>query len=158
MQTGELIPSITSFSPPIWRHNIETAHRVIWAMLDLDIEDYLHVDRHASEAVLASIRLIVTNESHSSPFVLAIKTAGIKGLPDLLNAVLLICVCSVGSTSIYISSRTLQAMAEDGFAFKFLRKTDGRGRPVYALIFTMAIATILAYLNASSTGAEVFSW
>ena len=96
--------------------------------------------------------------SNSSPFVLAIKDAGIEVLPHILNAVVMVCVCSVGSTSIYISSRTLKAMAEDGFAWQILGKTDRRGRPYVALIFTGIVAAVLAYLNCSSTGAVVFSW
>ena len=102
--------------------------------------------------------LLGSKNAKSSPFVIAIFNAGIKGLPDLLNAVVMVCVCSVGSSSIYISSRTLHAMAEDGFAFSFFAKTDSRGRPYYALLFTAAIAIVLAYLNCSNTGSVVFSW
>lgn len=102
--------------------------------------------------------LIGTKNANSSPFVLAIKDAGIRILPDILNAVVMICVCSVGSTSIYISSRTLKAMSEDGFVFKFFGKTDKKGRPWVALLFTGSIAIVLAYLNCSSTGAVVFGW
>lgn len=102
--------------------------------------------------------LVGKSNAKSSPFVIAIFNAGIKGLPDLLNAVVMVCVCSVGSSSIYISSRTLHAMAEDGFAFSFFAKTDSRGRPYWSLLFTASIAIILAYLNCSSTGSTVFSW
>lgn len=102
--------------------------------------------------------LIGGSNANSSPFVIAIRDAGINVLPDILNVVVIICVCSVGSTSVYISSRTLQAMAEDGFAFKFFAKTDRSGRPWTALLFTGAVAIVLAYLNVSSTGAEVFGW
>ncbi|KAI9774234.1 MAG: hypothetical protein M1835_006057 [Candelina submexicana] len=102
--------------------------------------------------------LVGGSNANSSPFVVAIKDAGIQVLPHILNAIVMLCVCSVGSTSIYISSRTLLAMAEDGFAWKFFGKTDKQGRPYNALIFTGACGMILAYLNCSSTGAEVFSW
>ncbi|KAI9852632.1 MAG: hypothetical protein M1838_000080 [Thelocarpon superellum] len=102
--------------------------------------------------------LIGTTNANSSPFVLAIKDAGIQVLPHIFNAVVMVCVCSVGSTSIYISSRTLQAMSEDGFAWSFFGRVDRRGRPYVALIFSGAMATVLAYLNCSSTGAIVFSW
>ncbi|KAI9811008.1 MAG: hypothetical protein M1832_001085 [Thelocarpon impressellum] len=102
--------------------------------------------------------LVGGKDANSSPFVLAIKDAGIRVLPHILNAVVMICVCSVGSTSIYIASRTLKAMSEDGFAFKAFGRTDQKGRPYVALVFTGAIGTILAYLNVSSTGAMVFGW
>ncbi|KAB8356667.1 hypothetical protein FH972_024244 [Carpinus fangiana] len=102
--------------------------------------------------------LIGGSNAKSSPFVVAIFNAGIAGLPDLLNAVVMVCVCSVGSTSIYISSRTLHAMAEDGFAFEIFTRTDKQGRPYAALLFTGAVGIVLAYLNCSATGALVFSW
>lgn len=102
--------------------------------------------------------LVGSKNANSSPFVIAIKNAGIKVLPDILNAIVMVCVCSVGSTSVYISSRTLKAMAEDGFAPRFFDKTDRHGRPWTALIFTGAIATILAYLTCSEAGEKVFTW
>ena len=49
-------------------------------------------------------------------------------------------------------------MAEDGLAFKFFDKTDSAGRPWVAIMFSASIGIILAYLNVSSTGAEVFTW
>jgi amino acid transporter len=102
--------------------------------------------------------LIGSKDANASPFVIAVKMAGIKILPDVLNAVLVVSVCSVGSTSVYISSRTLKAMAEDGFAPSFCARTDKHGRPWVALLGTGAAAIVLAYLNVSSTGAVVFGW
>lgn len=105
-----------------------------------------------------SPNLIGGSDANSSPFVIAIKYAGIRALPDILNAVVMVCVCSVGSTGIYISSRTLQAMAEDGFAWKIFARTDQSGRPYVALMLTGCCGVILAYLNVSSSGAKVFGW
>lgn len=105
-----------------------------------------------------SEQLVGGKDAKSSPFVLAIEEAGIQILPDILNAIVMVCVCSVGSTSIYISSRTLKAMSEDGFAFKFFGKTDSHGRPYAALIFTGLIGSGISYLNVSSSGATVFGW
>lgn len=98
------------------------------------------------------------SDAAASPFVIAIKDAGITVLPDLLNAVVLVCVCSVGSVSIYISSRVLLALAGDGMAPVLFTRTDAQGRPRNALIFTTVIASGISYLNVSSTGARVFSW
>ncbi|KAI9798903.1 MAG: hypothetical protein M1833_004406 [Piccolia ochrophora] len=102
--------------------------------------------------------LVGGKDANSSPFVISIQDAGIEVLPHILNAVVIICVCSVGSTSIFIASRTLKSMAEDGFAFKFFATTDAKGRPYWALLFTGIIGTILSYLNCSSGGAKVFGW
>lgn len=102
--------------------------------------------------------LIGGSNANSSPFVIAIRDAGIGILPDILNAVVLVCVCSVGSTSIYIASRTLQGMSEDGLTWGGFGKIDKHGRPWAALLFTGAVAIVLAFLNVSRSGAMVFGW
>ncbi|KAF8454020.1 AAT family amino acid transporter [Terfezia claveryi] len=99
-----------------------------------------------------------TRNAAASPFVIAIQEAGISVLPDLLNAIVLICVCSVGSVSIYISSRVLVALAEDGMAPRIFTRTDRSGRPRHALIFSGIISSGISYLNVSSSGATVFGW
>ena len=67
----------------------------------------------------------------ASPFVIAIHDAGIKGLPSVINAVILISVLSVGkNSSTYASTRTLHALAEVHQAPKILRYVDKAGRPL----------------------------
>lgn len=102
--------------------------------------------------------LIGGSKTNSSPFIQAIKGAGIPVLPDILNAVVMVCVCSVASSSVYIASRTLKTMADMGYAFRIFNKVDAQGRPWTALIFTAGVSIVLAYLNCSSTGSVVFSW
>lgn len=75
--------------------------------------------------------LIGGSRTNSSPFIQAIKGAGIVGLPGLVNTVVMVCVCSVASSSIYIASRTLKTLADNGFAFKLFNKAipkDVHGR------------------------------
>ncbi|KAL3421573.1 general amino-acid permease gap1 [Phlyctema vagabunda] len=102
--------------------------------------------------------LVGGSNANSSPFVLAVREAGITGIPDFLNAIIMLCVVSVGSTSIYTSSRVLKSLAEEGFAFSVFKKTDKHGRPYVALAFSASIGVVLCYLNCSSTGAIVFGW
>ncbi|KAH7063697.1 AAT family amino acid transporter, partial [Macrophomina phaseolina] len=83
---------------------------------------------------------------------------GIGALPDLLNAVVMACVVSMGSTAVYISSRVLRGLAEEGFAPAVLARTDRLGRPYMALAASGAVGVVLAYMNCSSTGAVVFGW
>ncbi|RDW72192.1 hypothetical protein BP5796_08226 [Coleophoma crateriformis] len=80
--------------------------------------------------------LVGGSNANSSPFVLAVRQAGILTIPDLLNAIIMVCVVSVGSTSIYTSSRTLKGLADEGFAFPCFKKTDQHGRPCIALVFS----------------------
>jgi amino acid transporter len=53
-------------------------------------------------------------ESRRSPFVIAIETAGIKVLPSIFNAVILISVMSVANSCTFGSTRTTQALAANG--------------------------------------------
>src|SRR5947207_921365 len=63
---------------------------------------------------------LLSGSSHAdataSPFVIAIENASIIGLPAVMNVVIMVAVCSVGNSSIYGSSRTLAALAEQGQA------------------------------------------
>ena len=57
-------------------------------------------------------------ESRHSPFVIAIQLAGIKVLPSIFNAVILIAVMSVANSCTYGSTRTIQALAANGMFFE----------------------------------------
>lgn len=52
--------------------------------------------------------------SRHSPFVIAIELAGIKALPSIFNAVILISVMSVANSCTFGSTRTFQALAQNG--------------------------------------------
>lgn len=54
------------------------------------------------------------SSSRHSPFVIAIQLAGIKALPSIFNAVILISVMSVANSCTFGSTRTLQALAVNG--------------------------------------------
>ncbi|PWW72543.1 hypothetical protein C7212DRAFT_359950 [Tuber magnatum] len=96
----------------------------------------------------------------ASPFVIAIKEAGIGILPDVLNAIVLLCVSSVGSVSIYTASRVLYNMTETGLISSRwgLGEADERGRPIRAIIATTLIAVGLSYMNCSASAATAFTW
>lgn len=52
--------------------------------------------------------------SRRSPFVIAIQLAGVKVLPSIFNAVILISVMSVANSCTFGSTRTMQALASNG--------------------------------------------
>jgi amino acid transporter len=58
--------------------------------------------------------------SRHSPFVIAIQLAGIKVLPSIFNAVILIAVMSVANSCTYGSTRTIQALAANGTSTMWL--------------------------------------
>jgi len=64
--------------------------------------------------VPANSPLYTADSSHHSPFVIAIQLAGIKVLPSIFNAVILIAVMSVANSCTFGSTRTIQALAANG--------------------------------------------
>ncbi|KAF2645932.1 general amino-acid permease-like protein GAP1 [Massarina eburnea CBS 473.64] len=81
----------------------------------------------------------------ASPFVIAIQNAGIEGLPSVFNVVIMIAVLSVGNSSIYGSSRTLAALAEQHQAPKILAYIDRQGRPLVSIGIASSLG-LLAFL------------
>lgn len=73
---------------------------------------------------------------------MAIKNAGVGGLPSVFNAVILIAVLSVGNASVYGASRTLAALADNGQAPKILGYIDRAGRPLVAIIVSSSLGAL----------------
>ncbi|KAH8798818.1 amino-acid permease inda1, partial [Hyaloscypha sp. PMI_1271] len=98
-------------------------------------------------------------DAKASPFVLAMTNAGIRGLPSLFNAIIMIAVLSVGNSSIYGSSRTLAALAEQHQAPRILAYIDRKGRPLISILLTSVVG-LIAYTAVLSPDAEsqVFNW
>ncbi|CAK7270728.1 hypothetical protein SEPCBS57363_004246 [Sporothrix epigloea] len=93
----------------------------------------------------------------ASPFVLAIKDAGINVLPSIFNAVITISVISVANSCTFGSTRTMQALAAHGMAPKFLAYIDAAGRPLYCVLVQLAFG-LLAFIGLSGESGTVFDW
>lgn len=95
----------------------------------------------------------------ASPFVIAIQNAGIEGLPSVFNAVIMIAVLSVGNSSIYGSSRTLAALAEQHQAPMIFAYIDRQGRPLVSIAVALAVG-LLAYLAGTDDNLrdDIFNW
>ncbi|KAI6791277.1 AAT family amino acid transporter [Hortaea werneckii] len=96
-------------------------------------------------------------ESRFSPFVIAIKLAGIEALPSIFNAVILLAVMSVANSCMFGSTRTVQALAANGMAPKILAYVDRKGRPT-AVIILQLLFGLLAYINLADNGGTIFDW
>ena len=96
-------------------------------------------------------------DAAASPFVIAIKTHGIKGLPSVVNVVILIAVLSVGNSAIYGCSRTMVALAEQRFLPEIFSYVDRKGRPLVGIAVTSAFG-LIAFVAASKKEGEVFNW
>ncbi|OAP59869.1 hypothetical protein AYL99_04871 [Fonsecaea erecta] len=93
----------------------------------------------------------------ASPFVLAIKYAGVKGLPSVMNAVITISVISVANSCTYGSSRTMQALAARGMGPKFLMYVDRQGRPLWCIVIQLLFGC-LAYIGEANASDTIFTW
>ncbi|WWD20799.1 hypothetical protein CI109_105276 [Kwoniella shandongensis] len=97
-------------------------------------------------------------DATASPFVIAINNAGIKALPSIINAVLLISAWSAGNSDLYAASRTFYALALEGQMPRIFRRCTKRGLPIYAVLIT-GIFGVLAYMNTGGDSAvTAFNW
>ncbi|WFD36844.1 hypothetical protein MCUN1_003734 [Malassezia cuniculi] len=97
------------------------------------------------------------NDPNTSPFVLSLRIAQIKALPSIVNAVITVSTLSVANSSIYGSSRTLHALADQGLAPSFLRYVDREGRPLFSVIISLLFG-LLGFLIYSGSQGVVFNW
>lgn len=93
----------------------------------------------------------------ASPFVLIGLYAGLRGFDHFMNAVILISVLSIGVSAVYGGSRTLTALAQQGYAPKLFTYIDRSGRPLFSTI-ALVLTGPLAYVNMSASGPVVFEW
>ncbi|KAF8339069.1 amino acid transporter [Cantharellus anzutake] len=92
-----------------------------------------------------------------SPFVIAIKRAGIQALPGIVNAVVMTSALSSGISCVFLSSRTLVGLANDGHAPRFFLITNSFGTPWIAVLFTWSLGGF-AFLSAQYTALKVLIW
>ena len=95
--------------------------------------------------------------SAASPFVLAGQYAGLAGFDSFMNVVILVSVISIGNSGVYGGSRTLTALAEQGYAPKIFAYIDRSGRPLVSTVLILAFSC-LAYVNVTASGPIVFDW
>jgi amino acid transporter len=95
--------------------------------------------------------------SNTSPFVLAAKYAGLNGFDHFMNFVILVSVLSIGVSAVYGGSRTLTALAQQGYAPKIFTYIDRSGRPLPSVIIHL-LCGFLAFLSMDNNGAVVFEW
>lgn len=103
---------------------------------------------------------LITSGGHgagSSPFVAGIKRAGIPALDSIINAGIIISAWSSGNSFLFLSSRSLYALALSGNAPKIFKTCSKSGVPYYAVACSSLFAA-LAYLNVGSSSAVVFGW
>jgi amino acid transporter len=93
-----------------------------------------------------------------SPFVIAIKRAGVDKLAHVINGFIFLSVISCGITSVYVASRSLTALADMNIIHPFFGRKDKQGRPYVSIIISLGLGGGLCYLNVNSVGVEVYGW
>jgi yeast amino acid transporter len=96
-----------------------------------------------------------SNSAAASPYVVAIKLAGIKVLPGLLNGCICLFVFSAANSDLYIASRTIYGLASEGRAPSIFVRTNARGLPYVGLALS-AMFCLLAYMNVADDSRTVF--
>jgi yeast amino acid transporter len=98
-----------------------------------------------------------SSDASASPLVIACNLAGVKVLPDIINAVLLTAVLSAAQSNVYSGSRILVGLTDEGHAPRILSRTTHYGTPFVAVACTSAFG-LLAFMNLSESGTNVFNW
>ena len=98
-----------------------------------------------------------STDSKASPFVIAIKDAGLSALDSVMNVVIMLAVISVGNSAVYGSSRTVTALAEQGQAPQIFRYIDRKGRPLVSILLASSVG-LLAFLACTNKETEAFVW
>jgi amino acid transporter len=93
----------------------------------------------------------------ASPFVLVGKYANLNGYDSFMNVIILVSVLSIGVSAVYGGSRTLTALAQQGYAPKVFSYIDRSGRPLASVLAICAFAP-LAYVQLDAQGTTVFDW
>ncbi|KAK6221330.1 hypothetical protein LQW54_001429 [Pestalotiopsis sp. IQ-011] len=95
--------------------------------------------------------------ANASPWVIAIKNAGIQGLPSVVNAGILTSAWSSGTSYLYMSSRSLYSLAVCGDAPGVFARCNKQGVPIYAVL-SASLFMLLAYMACSTEASTVFNW
>ncbi|KUJ17606.1 uncharacterized protein LY89DRAFT_707099 [Mollisia scopiformis] len=102
--------------------------------------------------------LNLASTAAKSPFVIAIKNAGISVLPSIINAALLTSAWSAGCADLFVSSRTLYGLYARGQAPKIFGKTRSDGLPWVCVLFCAAFSLLSFMAAAHGKAGTVFGY
>lgn len=101
--------------------------------------------------------VISTGTAKQSPFVIAFVRSGVSVVPHIINAVVCTSAISSSSSCIFIASRTLYGLSEDGHAPMFFQRCNRFGTPYFAVGLTVLLLPLM-YMSAGSNSPTVFYW
>lgn len=133
---------------------LKAAKRYFWRLI------IFYVGGAFAIGVIVSSRnpdLVNASGVNASPWVIAIKSAGIHGLDSVVNAVIITSAFSSGNSYVYMATRSLYSLAVAGSAPRLFTKCTKGGVPYMALIATCPWL-LLAYMNVATAAGTVFDW
>ncbi|KAA8908301.1 hypothetical protein TRICI_004787 [Trichomonascus ciferrii] len=92
-----------------------------------------------------------------SPYVISMTILKIKGLPHLVNAMVVTSIYSAGNNFYYCATRTLFGMAQEGKAPKFFKLCLPNGAPAAAMLAVAAVGC-LSFLQLNNNAQVVLNW
>ena len=81
----------------------------------------------------------------------------IRGLPDLVNALVITSILSAGNGLLFAATRTLHGMSLEGHAPRFFSWCTKGGVPLRALLFSLSFC-LLAFLQVNNSSAAALSY
>lgn len=106
-----------------------------------------------------SDQLLGNNNSGAnvSPYVLAASIHGVKIVPHIINAIILIALVSVANSSLYAATRMMVSLSQQSLAPKWLGYVDREGRPLAGLA-VCALFGFIGFAASSSYEDQIFTW
>lgn len=92
-----------------------------------------------------------------SPYVLAMRSVGVKILPVIATTAILISSVASGRSFLYLSSRTLHSLAENGHAPSLFYDRNRFGVP-HAAILASGLFSATAYMSVVHSSTVVYNW
>lgn len=97
------------------------------------------------------------SSSRHRPYVIAMERLQIRGLPHLVNALIMTSIFSAGNGLLFAATRTLHGMALEGHAPRVFSRCTRAGVPVPALLLSLSFC-LLAFLQVRSSSAAVMTY
>ncbi|SNT46090.1 lysine-specific permease [Bacillus sp. OK838] len=92
-----------------------------------------------------------------SPFTMVFEKVGLAFAASVMNAIILTAVLSAGNSSLYVTSRMLYSMANEGLAPRIFGKLNKRGVPIWGLIVTSLVGMLAFFASVFGDGV-IYIW
>lgn len=92
-----------------------------------------------------------------SPFTMVFEKVGLAFAASVMNAIILTAVLSAGNSSLYVTSRMLYSMANEGLAPRIFGKLNKSGVPIWGLVVTSLVGMLAFFASIFGDGV-IYIW